>query len=655
MSNFASSDEFMQHLRERAIFSDEGYPSEALLAEMLKIAAEADPTRPEYALTYYRHEASDGTQSGIDAYSHRSDESARISDDDSDEPTQLLLIYFIASTSGEQGPVGTERLRAATDEIAGFYARCRLRSGLPRDIGEIGSDALLDLSEILREGRQTIDSIRLEIFTDLPIAPDFEYMKQRTLDGMPVKVDIWTPDRLLETWQAIQVGRSEDIVLKLSDDSAHPVLAVGSEEYPIFITALKGDQLAEFYGQHQLQAVNENVRAFLEFKGKTNKGIRETIKYRPERFMAYNNGLTIVASRIDADAVQICPHEDCEEGEHPAEDEMGWPWSARSLHDVQIVNGGQTTAAIYHCWKDGGMREQVEKLRVFAKIIVVGTGDHDEREELVSAIAKYSNTQNKVEPATLESNIPHFKSLAAAADSLSAPSGLRNGSTFWYFDRAPGRYIAQGHAEGGTWRQMHPADQVIDKYEIADIVNCADGRPHDAQKGRSGSFSAYRQLLKERNQVHHNTKDRTPRGLCLFGENAYRDRSEYDDYLEEWRGTVAAVIVLRRLKQLLDPETESWMRTISRRYVLAMAYEAFRPLWDRAWTYQSADEAYRHHWSAAWPSYPTFESWAQAALQHVVSAMRASARAHPGKGENQRGMMEETWTRALAGFKRSTR
>jgi hypothetical protein len=133
-----------------------------------------------------------------------------------------------------------------------------------------------------------------------------------------------------------------------------------------------------------------------------------------------------VASRIDADVVHSCPHEDCEEGEHPSEDAMGWPLSARSLHDVQIVNGGQTTAAIYHCWKDGGMREQVEMLRVFAKVIVVGTGDHDEREELVSAIAKYSNTQNKVDPATLESNIPHFKSLEAAADSLSTPSGLRN-------------------------------------------------------------------------------------------------------------------------------------------------------------------------------------------------------------------------------------
>jgi hypothetical protein len=654
MKRFESSEEFMQHLRELSIFSDEGYPSESLLAEMLKIVGSADPTRPDYSLSYYRHHDERGTDSGIDAYSYALDDSARKAVDDSDAPTQLYLIYFISSTSGASGIVDTETIKVAMDEVMNFYARCRNASGPPSDIQAMGSEALLDLVDILREGKRDIDSVRIEVFTDLEVSSDATYTEFRTLEGLPVVVDVWAPERLWHAWSEVQAGKTEDIILSLSDEGDHPVLSVGSADNPIYITALKGDQLARFYAQYQLRAVNENVRAFLEFKGKTNLGIRDTINLRPGHFMSYNNGLTIVASRIEADAMHNCPHADCDESEHPNEDSLGWAVTARSIHDVQIVNGGQTTAAIYHCWKDG-MQSQVEELRVFAKIVIVGDADHDERDELVSAIAKFSNSQNKVDPATLESNIPHFKALAAASDVMPAPSGLRNSGTYWYFDRAPGRYTAQCKAEGQTYIEMHPSTQVIDKYEIAEIVNCVIGRPTDAQKGKSGSFSAYRKLLKERNRVSSKAKDRTPRGLCLFGDNAINDASDIDDYEEEWRGTVSSVIVLRRLKAILDPKTVSWMRTISRRYVLAMAYLSFAPLWDRAWKYQSADEAYRLHWGSAWPSHPTLEDWAEAALRHVDTAMKSSARLHPGKGENQRGQMSLTWERAMGEYKRSKR
>ena len=655
MKQFESSEEFMEYLRGTAVFSDEGYPSEVLLAEMLKIVGASDPTRPDYSLSYYRFTDDHNVTSGIDAYSYSADESARIAENDSDTPAQLHLINFISSTSGAEGPVTTAGIVDATEEIVQFYARCRLRTGLPNDIKTVGTDALLDLADILREGRTDINSIRLEIFTDLPVDDSAEYVAERTLEGIPVSIDVWTPDRLLESWKNQQAGKSDDIVLELSADSGHPVLAVGSEKNPIYITALRGTQLAEFYSKYQLQAVNENVRAFLEFKGKTNKGIRETINLRPEDFMSYNNGLTIVASRIEADDWTPCPHEDCDESQHQNADALGWNTHAKAFHDVQIVNGGQTTAAIYHCWKDGAMKEQVEELRVFAKVVIVDRSDFDERDEMVAAISKYSNSQNKVDPATLESNNPHFKALARAADELPVPSGLKNSGTYWYFDRAPGRYVAQSKGEGSTWSEMHPATQVIDKYEVAEAINSVTGRPNEAQKGKSGSFSAYRKFLKESNRVHPLAKDKTPRGLCVFGENALHDASEYDDYPEEWRGTISSIIVFRRLKEILDPETTSWMRTISRRYVLAMAYASFAPLWDRAWKLQSADEAFSQHWGAGWPSHKTFEDWAKAALVHVNSAMKASLRAHPGKGENQRGQMSATWERAFSDYKRSRR
>ena len=170
MKVFEDSTELINHLRRNAEFSDEGYPSEALLGELLKVAATADTTRPDYILSYYRN-TTDGTKSGLDAYSTERDDSATDDDASAEALTQLRLIYFISSDSGDVGPVTTERINEVVDEVGNFYLRCRQRSGLPQDIINIGADSLLDIAEILRSGKQDINSIRIEIFTDLEIDP----------------------------------------------------------------------------------------------------------------------------------------------------------------------------------------------------------------------------------------------------------------------------------------------------------------------------------------------------------------------------------------------------------------------------------------------------------------------------------------------------
>ena len=69
-----------------------------------------------------------------------------------------------------------------------------------------------------------------------------------------------------------------------------------------------------------------NVRSFLSMRGKVNKGIRQTLNEKPDRFVAYNNGLTATASYVETN-------------------EKGW---ITRLDDLQIVNGGQTTASIFY-------------------------------------------------------------------------------------------------------------------------------------------------------------------------------------------------------------------------------------------------------------------------------------------------------------------
>lgn len=45
--------------------------------------------------------------------------------------------------------------------------------------------------------------------------------------------------------------------------------------------------------------MEKNVRTFLQFKGKVNKGIRKTLREEPDMFFSYNNGISTTAKDIE--------------------------------------------------------------------------------------------------------------------------------------------------------------------------------------------------------------------------------------------------------------------------------------------------------------------------------------------------------------------
>ena len=71
------------------------------------------------------------------------------------------------------------------------------------------------------------------------------------------------------------------------------------------------------------------MRSFLQATGKVNRGIRDTLLHEPERFLAYNNGISATASEVEL--------VDLPDGGR----------GIRRIRDLQIVNGGQTTASVH--------------------------------------------------------------------------------------------------------------------------------------------------------------------------------------------------------------------------------------------------------------------------------------------------------------------
>ena len=148
--------------------------------------------------------------------------------------------------------------------------------------------------------------------------------------------------------------------------------AEDNDLYQSYIAIVPGACLADLYETYKVRLMENNVRQFLQFTGKINKGIKETIEKEPEMFLAYNNGIAATASDMELDRT----------GKF-----------IKSVKGLQIVNGGQTTASLYHV-KDTNKDVDLSRILVQVKFSVVRNVER--YEEIVANISRCANTQNKV-------------------------------------------------------------------------------------------------------------------------------------------------------------------------------------------------------------------------------------------------------------------
>ena len=126
-------------------------------------------------------------------------------------------------------------------------------------------------------------------------------------------------------------------------------------------------------------------------------------------FLAYNNGISVTAESVTLER-----------------DENGKP-SIRSIRDMQIVNGGQTTASIFSAMKSG---IDLSDVHVQMKISVISSPD--DMDEIVPLISKYANTQNKVQVADFSANDPFHRKLEDLSRTIWTPGNSGTAPLNWY-------------------------------------------------------------------------------------------------------------------------------------------------------------------------------------------------------------------------------
>lgn len=383
-----------------------------------------------------------------------------------------VLDVFLSVYDGGAQPTNLRKAEvdAAFKRLHTFLNLCA--DGLYKDLEE--SNEAYEMARRIHELLLDVSFIRLFLLTDATVK--VQPSELAPVGGLPVTTLVWDLERLERL--ATSGRESEPIVVDMLSFHGEPLPFLGPEGHPEdyqgYLLLLPGEVLADIYAEFGPRLLELNVRSFLQARGKVNRGIQETIKSSPERFLAYNNGVSMTASRVEV-----------------VTDGNGRTGIA-TIHDLQIVNGGQTTASLFHAVTKA--KVSLAGVRVQAKLSVVAP---DRLGEVVPLISQFANSQNAVKTADFSANHPFHVRLEELSRSIWAP-GVGGGPlmTRWFYERARGQYLdalgrAGSPANQKQFKLRHPLSQKFVKTDVAKFENTWAQLPHIVALGADKNFAAY--------------------------------------------------------------------------------------------------------------------------------------------------------------------
>jgi hypothetical protein len=365
-------------------------------------------------------------------------------------------------------------------------------------------------TELIRRLPQ-VSRIRSYVLTAARLSTRSADWPDGELARIPVESHIWDITRF-HRLHTSRSGRDELIVdFAGLVPGGLPCIEAGnaSDDYSAYLCVIPGTILADIYDSHGSRLLEGNVRSFLTTKGRVNKGIRNTVLNEATMFFAYNNGIAATASSITID-----------------ETDRG----SRLLTatDLQIVNGGQTTASLASARRQDGA--SLDGVSVPMKLSVVTP---ERSGEMIPLISRYANSQNRVSDADFFSNHEYHRRLEQISRRLWAPAkpGAQH-ETHWFYERARGQYVnemaALSPGDKRRYQQLNPRDQVVTKTDLAKAENSWRQLPHVVSRGAQKNFLDFASFVTAR-------WDTNP---SVF----------HEDY---FRGAIARILMFRSTERLV--------------------------------------------------------------------------------------------------------
>lgn len=331
-----------------------------------------------------------------------------------------------------------------------------------------------DISYFINTNKTKFKNIEIILLTNKQISKTLKKIPKVTLDRYDIKIDIWDIERFYQIETSKKHKEDFEINFHEEFDNALPALEAynDSSSYKSYLSVVPGGILADLYEKYGARLLESNVRSFLQFRGKINKGIRKTIKTEPEMFFAYNNGITATAEDIEVKNAKIV-----------------------YLKNFQIVNGGQTTASLYNTRKKD--RISLEKVFVQMKLTII---KGDESQYVIPNISRYANTQNKVNDADFFSNDIFHIRIEEKSRKIWVPKKKDSlKATKWFYERARGQYLEEQSkltdSQKKEFKLTYPKNQMFTKTDLAKYIMSTEEYPHIVSQGAQKNFLKFGELV----------------------------------------------------------------------------------------------------------------------------------------------------------------
>jgi len=385
---------------------------------------------------------------------------------DNDEEREILTIlgHSFFQHDDELQSITLDEIRSSFNKIKAFLNSCN-NPQFYKQLEESSSAYAMahDITQLLVNNK--IKKIRLMLLTDARATKNLSQLDSEILLGLEVEFRVVDINYLYRLYLSEQVGGDYETEVNLQC-----LKIVSNDTYQSYLAVIYGPDLVNIYDKYGQKLFEQNVRTFLQFRGGVNKGLRNTIQYSPEMFFAYNNGITATATDI----------------------EFSENGNIKKITNLQIVNGGQTTSAIYAAYKTSKL--DISNIAVQMKLSVVR--DPEKTHDFVSKVSQYANTQNKVNPSDFFSNSPFHKEFKDYSKRIRVPAvGGSQLQTHWFYERVRGEYLnEQAYFTPAKKRQFqleNPKDQLLEKTLLAKAEVSWLQKPDTVSKGAQDSASLF--------------------------------------------------------------------------------------------------------------------------------------------------------------------
>jgi len=391
------------------------------------------------------------------------------------------------------------------------------------------STAAFGLADLIAMRWPVVNKVRILLITNRVLSARVDGRPAEKIDGVPVTFGVWDLSRL---HRYVIAGRGrEDIEVDLVSDFGGGIPALRAHlteaDYEAYLLVIPGGQLASIYDRWGARLLEQNVRVFLQARGKVNKGLRITLENDPEMFFAYNNGITATAEVIET--------KESRDG-----------LLVTKLKNLQIVNGGQTTASIHAA----GRKKDNNLAHVFVqmKLSIV---DPETALDVVPRISEYANSQNRVNAADFFANHPFHVRMEGFSRRMYAPSpdGAFRESK-WFYERARGQYqdarARLTPAKRKKFDLEYPRKQMFSKTDFAKFLMVWQEYPDVVSRGAQKNFAEFARIV---------------------GEDWAKESDAFNEMF--YRHAIAKAVVFRSVEKLV-PE-QSWYEGGYRANIVAYA------------------------------------------------------------------------------------